>query len=118
MTKTEIANKFSNNLCKWGYDVKNFQSPRYNPPGSKGFTDLHITSPHDFVIYVEIKTKNDKPSDKQKEFREMINKHCTRAVHVYATEENTDRLISAIMQKQYQSLLEFEKPKKLSRISK
>lgn len=117
MTKAEIKNKFYE-LKKWGYEFKNFQSHKKMPFGSRGFCDLFIVAPTGFIFFIDIKTKNDVPSPKQIEFRAIINSRCKEAVHLFGTEENTDRLINSIMQKQYQSLLDYEKPKKLSRISK
>lgn len=107
MTKTEIKEKFDI-LKKWGYITHNFQSRRYNPKGSKGFSDLHIICPGDFVLYIDIKTKHDKPSPAQLKFRSDVNTMLTRAVHLWATEENHERLINAIMSKQYLKLKNYE----------
>lgn len=111
MTKQQIRDKFYE-LKKWGYYLKNFQFNKRMPFGSRGFCDLVIYPPNsEYTLYIEIKTAHDKAREKQAEFREIINQR-ELSIYLYATPENVDRLVSAIMSKQYKNLLEYEKPKK------
>lgn len=106
MTKAEIKEKFYE-LKKWGFDFKNFQSQKRMPFGARGFIDLFIVAPSDWILFIDIKAGKDKPTEAQLEFREWIGR-CKYAVHLFATDENTDRLIAVILQKQYHLLRDNE----------
>ncbi len=116
MTKKQLKEKIYE-LKKHGFQFKNFQNRRYNPYGSIGFPDLFIVTPDGWIIFVELKTDNDEPSDKQIEFRNLINDTCKYAVCVFGTRENHKRLIDTMLRKDHNNLLEAEKVVRISKVS-
>lgn len=106
MTKAEIKNKFKP-LKQWGYTLKNFEHYKPMPKGSKGFIDLFVITPDGWTLFIDIKSKNDRPSEDQLKFRDAL-AHCKYAVHFFATEDNVDRMIEVILQKKYNLIRENE----------
>jgi len=68
LTKTEIT-KALNQLGKYGWSVKTFNSNRYNMKGSKGFPDhVLVNASKKLLIFIEVKLGKDKLSLKQCEY--------------------------------------------------
>ena len=91
MTKNEIRAKFTA-LRPHGFRVDTFQDRRATQKHN-GFPDVVITKGN--VFFIEIKTRNDKPSKKQLEFKEAV--ASTPAVFVFATEFNCEHLVGEIV---------------------
>jgi len=69
-TKTDFTNAF-NELTKFGYNVKNFNSKRKMGSGAVGFVD-HMITGNGHLVFVEVKIGADKLRPAQKDFAEKI----------------------------------------------
>lgn len=69
-TKTDFTNAF-NELTKFGYDVKNFNSKRKMGSGTVGFPD-HLITGYGHLVFIEVKIGADKLSPKQKDFADKV----------------------------------------------
>jgi len=99
MTKTQITNSLKN-LEKHGYKVITFNHYKAMPKGATGFIDHIILSTKGTSIYfIEVKIGKDRESDKQREFREVIERFekKNKAIHYrQVTELNLGEVINEV----------------------
>lgn len=69
-TKSDFTKAF-NELRKFGYDVKNFNSNLKMKTGIKGFVD-HLITGHGHLVFVEVKIGKDTMKPEQLFFAERI----------------------------------------------
>lgn len=91
MTKSEITAKLKQ-LEKYGFKVITFNHYKRMPAGATGFIDHIVTSTKGLSMYfLEVKIGRDRESEKQKEFRQIIEKFESRnkvIKHRIVTENN------------------------------
>jgi hypothetical protein len=124
VSKSSISEKFTV-LRKYGFTVICFQTDHIKRTQEKGMTDLLIIDPRGYVIFVEIKTDNDKIRESQKPLLEIISglKDVHNIIYAIAESHNYIELRDNILSRNYHKIkpvdtIALYKPKQRGRPAK